>query len=116
MTCGACNPEAMRLGHGRVWGYTTAQTPTGLTLRSRDLYFMGAQAVFADLANTEPLDERDGFKQLSSEVYLRDGDKLILHSMDCLSDDPKQQDVALRKLEARGVSVGVLNEEYFEEN
>lgn len=114
MTCGACDAPFARSAldvetGGRVYGYLTAKTLTGATMKARDLYAAGAGAVFSDYPAGR-LESREGWKTLSHGVYLRAGDVLILPDWKPLASRKQCAARHFELLEAdRGVKVLFLN-------
>ncbi|MEX0282119.1 MAG: hypothetical protein AB3N13_13130 [Arenibacterium sp.] len=111
MTCGACNPEQFRTGGGVVYGYLVAANVDQAAHEARKLYFMGAEHVFAD----EPkgnVGKRRGFSRLRDKL-LRSGDKLILSCESALGTKPHLAAHHFASLEAQGITVAVLRDDYF---
>lgn len=112
MSCGACAPEAFREGGGVVYGYLVARTVDQAAHEARNLYFMGAECVFAD----EPKGHvglRPSFDKLCNKC-LRSGDKLILATETALGTKPHRAERHIAALEAQGIQVAILRLDYFD--
>ena len=111
MTCGVCDPKAFRPSKGgRFFGYTAfpdqATASRGGTVP--DLYFMGAQRVFSDLAQGN-VRYREGFRVMCK--VMRKGDRQLIDNPLSLGTKPEYQTRNLARIEAMGVEVLELTPE-----
>lgn len=112
MTCGVCHPEAFREPEQRVFGYVAEPRNGPADMNVRRVYYVGAELVMTDVREGRVMD-RPGYKLLCK--IMRPGDKLILADEKALGTKPAYVSANMAALEAQGVEVAIVREEYFEE-
>lgn len=109
MTCGVCHPEAFREGDNRVFGYA-ATDRADISADARKLHYVGAEHIFTD----EPKGNvryRPNLKLLRK--LMRPGDKLVVENEQSLGTKPEYVTANVAALEAEGIIVMFIREDYF---